>query len=661
VQRAIRRSSSPSVSGSTVTEVPHPLPDHSTADEGSPSNRGETDEDIDSDIDVDGCDEEADDMASNDGSPREGPKRKREEDEASAPRGDDEGKTDLPPLLRRGFVRIELGADPPKPASKTKALSKGNRKRKDLEARDIEGIEAPDLELKNSKSWEKLEKRYIEETNNRTMPTEERAFPRSTQTSHVQSSLQVLRGVMIIISGSTDFVAFLTFMKSAEFEVMLQISRALTYMCHRANWSKGTSTKMLCILRKILEAEGVPTTRVRQLRMFVKPLIDEPMLGRKFCRLTKSDPRRKLLESWIQTIQSKTKNVTAQSVNVVLHFFTNKCLPAFGLTLEDWTPENVQKAIEDNLTMELVAKICGDKTTSGQKAAWVQMFLSHIAGTTFVLSSADLRGFYNKSEARTKLIHREEDGSDLHRISRDGLQAIFEEAEKDNLHKLMYMIMVTTAMRIGGLARIRLTGVATLHEGKWKVKTSGRTREKGGIIKCFDIHPSVSTMMDGWIRFRRPAESSPYLFPGRTGGHISTVHIRNMFGKWCTMAKLEGREYHPHAVRHSIAHIFKDLGNDLAFIKKYLGHKSMHTTEKYYLPESAVEASANANLDWNHKPKVSPAETFQEVVPPFLRALFAKKEEARERKQRETADDRHRVFDAVLFTSGVEDGGSRSK
>ncbi len=67
--------------------------------------------------------------------------------------------------------------------------------------------------------------------------------------------------------------------------------------------------------------------------------------------------------------------------------------------------------------------------------------------------------------------------------------------------------------------------------------------------------PRVQELTQIWLTQIRPADPSPYVFPGQLGGHISTATIRLAFHGLCSAAGLTGKEFHPHALRHSYAHI----------------------------------------------------------------------------------------------------------
>ena len=108
----------------------------------------------------------------------------------------------------------------------------------------------------------------------------------------------------------------------------------------------------------------------------------------------------------------------------------------------------------------------------------------------------------------------------------------------------------------------------------------------------------VQAKVYDWLAKSRPADTSPYLFPGRSSGHISTDAIRHIFKDACQRAGLNGKEFHPHALRHSFAHLLLETGNSVDVVSKCLNHASSSVTEKFYLKESAAQVIERANIPW---------------------------------------------------------------
>ena len=60
----------------------------------------------------------------------------------------------------------------------------------------------------------------------------------------------------------------------------------------------------------------------------------------------------------------------------------------------------------------------------------------------------------------------DDDGHDVHRISSEHLQQLYEEAKKDPLDELLFMLMLTTGLRVGGVTKVLTRNVAEVKNGQ---------------------------------------------------------------------------------------------------------------------------------------------------------------------------------------------------
>jgi predicted transcriptional regulator len=292
-------------------------------------------------------------------------------------------------------------------------------------------------------------------------------------------------------------------------------------------------------------------------------------------------------------------------------FLLNTCLPVVGLDVKCW-PEDASVLLQAKLSdPDVVRGLCGQDGNAKKKFAWLRVFCEHVVPCKPSMKLEWLLGTNCANE-----IPMFDDGSDHHRISVDHLHLIKNEAVKDLKTDLMYMLFITTGMRIGGLCRIKIEHIATVMSKDVDVNETGRTLEKGNKWFTFIMSPEVRHLMSLWITKKRPASPSPYLFPGcGSSGHQTTASVRWLFAKVFEKAGLSGKEFHPHALRHSYAHILLESGNSVDKVSKLLNHSSVAVTEKYYLKESAAQVAERANIPWLNNSKAKRA---REVLPEFL-------------------------------------------
>ena len=100
----------------------------------------------------------------------------------------------------------------------------------------------------------------------------------------------------------------------------------------------------------------------------------------------------------------------------------------------------------------------------------------------------------------------------------------------------------------------------------------------------------------------RKRQNDPRVFP------LTTRQARNIFYGVCKAARLHGRHCHPHTARHTVVHQLFSMGNSLPLIAKFLGHRTVRTTEQYYLRLSFGEIMRRIQLPWTCKACARPDE-----------------------------------------------------
>lgn len=235
---------------------------------------------------------------------------------------------------------------------------------------------------------------------------------------------------------------------------------------------------------------------------------------------------------------------------------------------------------------------------------------------------------------------------DVHRISVPDLDRLYSASRKLGIfEELFFLILISTGMRCTGLVRIRILDVVSFkstkmeqtdieEESNVQVRDYGVTIEKYNRRFKFPLIPRVKELIWKYLKEERPADTSPYLFPGTMrDGHVTHTVISNRFRKICQVAGLKGRQFHPHALRHSYAHMLHVCGNRPEVVSKMLGHTSVETTNRYYLPESAEDVIHRAHIPWlppNSSPPSSSLEKKKltsgkkHLIPQFLLLPFPK-------------------------------------
>jgi hypothetical protein len=436
---------------------------------------------------------------------------------------------------------------------------------------------------------------------------------KSVQHGHMTMAFGLLASVLNQMYGASDIDRLVE--QSDTIGEAVRFAEAASAYVKNIGWAKTTVYPVSSVLKKILSQTAAEPRFVSSLRIRGPRVAQCKILGRKYGSLPLTDPVRSRLDGWIASLHESTKNKSVLSLRNVMSFYLNQCLPRLRLDLQDW-PADVPGVIAERVKEPgLVTDICGTGAPRHRKFQWLVILTTHLIPCPGLTLDGKCLGSKKKHHSIAALVDDNDDGEDVHRISTEDLQKIYEEAKKRLPDELMYMTLITTGVRIGGYTRIQTKNVADVKDNQYCIKETGRTLEKGNKWFSYAMSPRVRALVYRWLTEQRPADPSPYLFPSVSvdGVPISTETVRDRFNALCKAAGLVGREFHPHALRHSYAHILLETGNDVQTVSRLLGHASASTTEKFYLKESASQVAERANIPWLTAPKKK-----RQAVPDFL-------------------------------------------
>ena len=117
-----------------------------------------------------------------------------------------------------------------------------------------------------------------------------------------------------------------------------------------------------------------------------------------------------------------------------------------------------------------------------------------------------------------------------------------------------------------------------------------RIRGKGNKTREIPISSDVVKLIKRYLEERGKTlkdNRDEHLFPSQRSDRITTACIRNLVCKYVTLAKsnnpnhFKEEDYSPHSFRHSKAVHMLEAGVPLIYIRNFLGHESIQTTEIY--------------------------------------------------------------------------------
>lgn len=136
----------------------------------------------------------------------------------------------------------------------------------------------------------------------------------------------------------------------------------------------------------------------------------------------------------------------------------------------------------------------------------------------------------------------------------------------------VFEILFATGMRVSELSNVKLSD--------WdRNSQTFRITGKGEKERILYIgNQTVLSAIDNYIKTRPPTINN-YLFINRIGERLSEQSIRFFIEKLGKTAL--NKHITPHMLRHSFATLLLEEGVDITYIKSFLGHSSISTTQIY--------------------------------------------------------------------------------
>jgi integrase/recombinase XerC len=147
------------------------------------------------------------------------------------------------------------------------------------------------------------------------------------------------------------------------------------------------------------------------------------------------------------------------------------------------------------------------------------------------------------------------------------------------------LLLPYTGLRSGEMAAMKLTNIGT---GKDKGKKdhllfdfAGKGSKRRKVPIADRGKKILRDYLGDWLEgFNEKNPKNQYLFPGRSGGHISPRTLRDSFS--FVRDKLGMATMTPHVLRKTYCTELIRSGFNIATVAEVMGHSSIQTTHKYY-------------------------------------------------------------------------------
>jgi integrase len=425
-----------------------------------------------------------------------------------------------------------------------------------------------------------------------------------------------LKDVLVLTYGKCQFGLLVDTIEKNPFEEAKKISQNFSKIQELNEWSEKTTLSAISNMKKIMKQTTININFINKLTTIKEKGIDrksvEYCLPGKYKKYADDHPEKKLLMLWLETCKKDTRNKSQSSLKQIIQF-TLKVCNALNLNLNDFN--DLVKNIPLSKFQEAVDQI-DLKIPVKTKVRFTIIIIKNFFKCNITYLELDE---WAKSIPKGDEFVDGVDDHDIHRISNRELELMFDASKSNNRNLALFLLMATTGLRVGGVSNLLLKNVATEVGGEIIVLNEGRTLEKGRKWFTFVLCDRLKRALEKWIVEDRNVLSE-YLFPGLKQGSLSPSRISKIVKEIATLAGLDGKHIHAHSIRHSFAHILLEAGNDPGLVGKMMGHSSSKTTEKFYLKETAAEASKRCNIPWLSK------DVETEPLPSFMVAPSTKKE-----------------------------------
>lgn len=197
-------------------------------------------------------------------------------------------------------------------------------------------------------------------------------------------------------------------------------------------------------------------------------------------------------------------------------------------------------------------------------------------------------------------------------ISTDGIKLILAQPDNNSLLEKKHLIILSFMYATG--ARVQEVIDVTINDFRYNNIDSVKLKGKGNKARLVPLENQMIAMLKKYIEYEKNSRvffnPDDLLFLNKSGMQFTRQGIGYIVKKYSAMArninsKLIPSNVHPHTFRHSRAMALLEAGIELIYIRDFLGHYSVTTTEIY--ARVSNESTRQALL------KISPPENTIEI------------------------------------------------
>lgn len=202
--------------------------------------------------------------------------------------------------------------------------------------------------------------------------------------------------------------------------------------------------------------------------------------------------------------------------------------------------------------------------------------------------------------------------SELNYLSHDGIKLLFEQPDlsaKQGRRDLMLLtLLYDTGARVSEMTNVKIGDLFL------QSPASLRLLGKGDKFRQVPLMPQAVNALKQYLNENRKYgmdETSQYLFVNPSGRKLTRGGVTYILQKYCDMAHsvnpgLIPENFSPHCLRHSKAMHLLQSGVNLIYIRDFLGHADVATTEVYAKADPEMKRNALEKAYEQLSPEVIP-------------------------------------------------------
>ncbi len=213
-------------------------------------------------------------------------------------------------------------------------------------------------------------------------------------------------------------------------------------------------------------------------------------------------------------------------------------------------------------------------------------------------------------------------------ISVDGMKLILKQPDTDTLigkkHLVILSFMYATA------ARVQETIDVAISDFKFSNNDSIKLTGKGNKARLVPLEQDMITLLERYIEHEKDTRSiynkDDALFLNPSGKKLTRQGISYIIKKYANMAREKNPELipnkvHPHIFRHSRAMALLQVGVELVYIRDFLGHYSVTTTEIYARANNEMTRKALLKVTPKQNSDSTPIWQKDKILLEYLKSL----------------------------------------